>query len=106
MPAVVERHDRGRGDLGEVAVARADLVKAGARARRRGGDPHGGEQLVGLERGLVRAAEERARGDRAIAARRAGLELASSATTAAVSSAQGAAYASEPPTVPRWRVAR
>ena len=54
----------------------------------------------------MRAVEEVARGDRALAACRADVIVASSATAAAVSSAQGRRKASEPPTVPRWRVAR
>ena len=76
-------------------------------ARRRRREAHRGDQLAGLERGLVRAAEEVPRLDRARSPRAERTSIvASSATAAAGSSAHGAAYASEPPTVPRWRVAR
>ncbi len=72
--AGVEPDDRGRADLRVVAVARADLVEGGSTALPGGGEADGGDQLVVPERSLVRAAEELARGDRAVAALRARLD--------------------------------
>ena len=74
-PLAVER-DRGCGcDLGEVAIAGADLVEpcSGSRCGRR--DLDRDQELVRLERGLVRAAEEGAGGDRPLPAGRPNLEL-------------------------------
>ena len=101
----VERDDRRGRDLAVVAVAGADLVESGARAprpgpgsaRRRSARPARARSRSGRGRTSAPGSSARAFGDRTSIA-------ASSATAAAVSSAHGAAKASEPPTVPRRRV--
>ena len=102
----VERDDGRRADLRVVAVARADLVErraaAGAGAGKRTAvisSSSSSAVSFGPRKNLAAAIERVPRCERTSIA-------APSATAAAGSSAQAAANASEPPTVPRWRVAR
>ena len=100
----VERDDRRGADLAVVAIAGADLVK-GSPSRGGAGNLTRGDQLTRFERGCP-TGRGRTSAPGSFARRSAiGTSIvASSATAAAVSSAHGAAKASEPPTVPRRRV--
>ena len=105
----IERDLGGGRDVGEVAVPRADLVEAGADARR--SPIHDREPRLGRGRPLagtrvvIGPSEQVARGDVRGAPCRRGRrrDLPSVASTSGISAA-GSALAIEPPTVPRLRV--